>query len=69
MRSVLARRASGLATIGPRGGVRRVLGIETSCDDTGVAIVSSERKILGQCLNSQWDLCAFVRFVLRLWCA
>lgn len=30
-----------------------VLGIETSCDDTGVALVDSTGKILGEALNSQ----------------
>lgn len=30
-----------------------VLGIETSCDDTGVAIVDSTGKVLGDALNSQ----------------
>ncbi|XP_046389695.1 probable tRNA N6-adenosine threonylcarbamoyltransferase, mitochondrial [Ischnura elegans] len=30
-----------------------VLGIETSCDDTGCAIVDSKGTILGECLNSQ----------------
>jgi N6-L-threonylcarbamoyladenine synthase len=31
----------------------RVLGIETSCDDTGVAVYSTERGLLGQALHSQ----------------
>lgn len=31
----------------------KVLGIETSCDDTGVAIVNSQGQILSNCLNSQ----------------
>lgn len=31
----------------------RVLGIETSCDDTGVAIVDSERKLLGDAIHNQ----------------
>ena len=30
-----------------------MLGIETSCDDTGVAIVTSEGEILGEALASQ----------------
>ena len=30
-----------------------ILGIETSCDDTGIAIVDSSAKILGESLNSQ----------------
>ena len=35
---------------------RIVLGIETSCDDTAVAIVSSEGEILSNVVASQWDL-------------
>lgn len=31
-----------------------VLGIETSCDDTGVAIVTSDRRVLAECVYSQW---------------
>ena len=31
----------------------RVLGIESSCDDTGAAVVDSDGKILGEALNSQ----------------
>ena len=34
-------------------GYLRVLGIETSCDDTGVAIVDTEGQVLGEALNSQ----------------
>ena len=30
-----------------------VLGIESSCDDTGVAVVSSDGKVLGEALFSQ----------------
>jgi len=33
-----------------------VLGIETSCDDTGVAIVSSDGRILGEALASQDEI-------------
>lgn len=33
-----------------------ILGIETSCDDTGVAIVNSNRKILSEILSSQWNI-------------
>jgi hypothetical protein len=33
-----------------------VLGIETSCDDTGCAIVDSNGKILGEALNSQQQI-------------
>ena len=32
---------------------RLVLGIETSCDDTGAAVVDEDGNILGQALNSQ----------------
>ena len=32
-----------------------VLGIETSCDDTGVALVSADRRILAERLGSQLD--------------
>ncbi|MGB5440275.1 MAG: tRNA (adenosine(37)-N6)-threonylcarbamoyltransferase complex transferase subunit TsaD, partial [Gammaproteobacteria bacterium] len=34
----------------------RVLGIETSCDETGVAIYDGERGLLGHALYSQVDL-------------
>ena len=30
-----------------------ILGIESSCDDTGVAVVSSDGRILGEALASQ----------------
>lgn len=30
-----------------------ILGIETSCDDTGAAIVDSEGNVLGEALHSQ----------------
>lgn len=30
-----------------------ILGIETSCDDTGCAIVDNQGNILGEALNSQ----------------
>ncbi len=33
-----------------------VLGLETSCDETGVAIFDSERGLIGQALHSQIDL-------------
>ena len=33
--------------------VRKVLGIETSCDDTGAAVVDETGHILGESLNSQ----------------
>lgn len=35
---------------------RLVLGIESSCDDTGVAVVSSSGRILGESLKSQADI-------------
>lgn len=31
----------------------RILGIESSCDDTGVAIVNDNKDILGESLHSQ----------------
>ena len=34
----------------------RVLGIETSCDETGVALYDSDRGLLGHRLFSQVDL-------------
>lgn len=34
----------------------KVLGIETSCDDTGVAIVDTAGKIIGESLFSQQSL-------------
>jgi N6-L-threonylcarbamoyladenine synthase len=34
----------------------KVLGIETSCDETGVAIFDTESGLLGHCLHSQIDL-------------
>lgn len=33
-----------------------VLGIETSCDDTGAAVVNTEGQILGEALNSQTNI-------------
>lgn len=30
-----------------------ILGIETSCDDTGAALVDGAGRIYGECLNSQ----------------
>ncbi|MGI9489266.1 MAG: tRNA (adenosine(37)-N6)-threonylcarbamoyltransferase complex transferase subunit TsaD, partial [Geminicoccaceae bacterium] len=38
-----------------RAGLGIVLGIETSCDDTGVALVSADRRILAEKLGSQLD--------------
>jgi N6-L-threonylcarbamoyladenine synthase len=34
----------------------RVLGIETSCDETGLAVYCTERGLLGQALHSQVDM-------------
>ncbi|MEJ1339691.1 MAG: tRNA (adenosine(37)-N6)-threonylcarbamoyltransferase complex transferase subunit TsaD, partial [Candidatus Sedimenticola sp. (ex Thyasira tokunagai)] len=34
----------------------RVLGIETSCDETGVAVFESERGLLGHLVHSQTDV-------------
>jgi N6-L-threonylcarbamoyladenine synthase len=34
----------------------RILGIETSCDETGVAFLDSERGLLGQALHSQVEM-------------
>jgi N6-L-threonylcarbamoyladenine synthase len=34
----------------------RILGIETSCDETGVALLDSERGLLAQALHSQVDM-------------
>jgi len=34
----------------------RILGVETSCDETGVAVYDSEQGLLGQALHSQADL-------------
>jgi N6-L-threonylcarbamoyladenine synthase len=34
----------------------RVLGIETSCDETGVAIYDTDKGLLGHRLHSQIDL-------------
>ena len=32
---------------------RVVLGVETSCDDTGVAVMRGSGRLLGHCLHSQ----------------
>ena len=47
------RRLSG-SDDGKRSGI--ILGIETSCDDTGVAVVTTERKVLGEALHSQLQI-------------
>ncbi|MFH1602279.1 MAG: hypothetical protein ABIH03_00035, partial [Pseudomonadota bacterium] len=36
--------------------IMRVLGIETSCDETGIALYDSERGLLADALFSQIDL-------------
>jgi N6-L-threonylcarbamoyladenine synthase len=35
---------------------KTVLGIETSCDDTGVAIVNSDRELLAESKYNQWSI-------------
>ena len=35
---------------------KTVLGIETSCDDTGVAIVNSDRKLIAESKYNQWSI-------------
>ena len=45
-------RSGGLAHRLP-GAPRLILGIESSCDDTGVAIVTSDGRILGEALATQ----------------
>lgn len=37
-------------------GRRLVLGVETSCDDTGAAVVDEEGTVLGESLHSQKDV-------------
>ncbi|CAI5466178.1 unnamed protein product [Closterium sp. Yama58-4] len=37
----------------PSGEIKMILGIETSCDDTGAAVVTSDGRILGEALASQ----------------
>ena len=45
------RRSRGDVAAGVRDMV--VLGIETSCDDTGVGVVSSSGRVMGEALHSQ----------------
>ena len=33
-----------------------ILGIETSCDDTGAAVVTTDRRVLGESLHSQLQI-------------
>ena len=42
-----------LSTTSAKAAVRRVLGIETSCDDTGAAVVDDNGNVLGEALHSQ----------------
>lgn len=48
---LLKRKYSVAKSTGYRPGI--ILGIETSCDDTGVAVVNHEKQILGESLNAQ----------------
>lgn len=48
--------ASGLPVTSPERPYFTVLGIETSCDDTGVAVVRSDGVILGEALASQYQI-------------
>jgi hypothetical protein len=48
--------ASGLPAEALNGGLFTVLGIETSCDDTGAAVVRSDGLILGEALASQYEI-------------
>lgn len=48
--------ASGLPVTSPERPYFTVLGIETSCDDTGVAVVRSDGVILGEALASQHQI-------------
>jgi hypothetical protein len=43
---------------GPGGSTQSgvILGIETSCDDTGVAVVNTDKQVLGEALNSQLQI-------------
>ena len=47
----IKRNFSNSNTLGNRN--RLVLGIETSCDDTGVAVVDERGNVLGDAINSQ----------------
>jgi hypothetical protein len=47
---------SGLPKGATDGGLFTVLGIETSCDDTGAAVVRSDGLILGEALASQHEV-------------
>ncbi len=39
-----------------RQGTQLVLGIETSCDDTGVAVVTTDGCVLGEALTTQAEV-------------
>jgi len=49
---VLTELMSSFCTDPSRGGLL-VLGIETSCDDTGAAVVNEDGQIVGEALHSQ----------------
>ena len=36
-----------------RGGEVRLLGVESSCDDTGVAVLGEDGRVLGEAIHSQ----------------
>lgn len=38
------------------GGPKLVLGIETSCDDTGAAVVTSDGRVLGEAIATQAEI-------------
>lgn len=44
---------------------RLVLGIETSCDETGAAVLDEKGEILGESLHSQKHV--HLRWVMELW--
>eukprot|EP00941_MAST-03F_sp_MAST-3F-sp1_P005974 g5974.t1 len=46
-----------------------ILGIETSCDDTALALVSTKGKVLAECVSSQWDLNAVYKGINPLMAA
>ena len=43
-----------------------VLGIESSCDDTGAAVVTDEKEILGEALQSQEEHSAMAVWFQKL---
>lgn len=54
--SMIRALAISVATAPELGEIMRVLGIETSCDETGIALFDSERGLLADALYSQVDL-------------